>query len=217
MVQFPGFGPDDFDIFLIPDFHERMFHVRSRLRPKLAQLGDDVAPALQFSDHPLYPHTASHARRRINPPDDTWVAFSRSPRGYKRFAHFEIGIDRHQVFVRFVVKPEGSDDKPHLLAYLRQAGAGAFRLNDPEPIYWYRDDHGQSFEPIAHLDDQSVVAIADTAAKKSRGFAVGMVLARDNPIVASAQLVPKSINMINHLAPLYVHTVASEPAAAPHG
>ncbi len=217
MVQFPGFSPDDFDIFLIPDFHERMFRIRSRLRPKLAQLGDDIAPALLFSDHPLYPHTASHARRRVNPPNDTWVAFSRSPRGYKRFAHFEIGIDRHQVFVRFVVKPEGVDDKPHLLAYLRQAGADAFRLSDPEPIYWYRDDHGQSFQAISRLDDQAVATIADATAKKSRGFAVGMALARDQAVVASAQLVAKSINMITHLAPLYVHTVTSEPVASSHG
>lgn len=210
MVEFPGFTREDFEAFAIPEFHDRMFYIRSQIRPKLAQLGDDVAPKLSSVDHPLFPHTASHARRRINPPEDTWVAFSRSPKAYKRYAHFEIGLDRQQVFVRFVVKPEGQDDKPQLLAYLKAAGVAAFKLVDPEPIHYYQDDHGRFPQDITTLDEAMVGSIIETTAKKSHGFAVGMVLHRSNPVVASASLVAKCVNMITHLTPLYRHSIAAE-------
>jgi uncharacterized protein YktB (UPF0637 family) len=211
MVQFPGFTGEDFEAFSIPEFHDRMFYIRSRIRPKLAQLGDDVAPKLTALGHPLYPHTASHARRRVNPPDDTWVAFSRSLRGYKRYAHFEIGVDREQVFVRFVVKPEGEEDKPALLRHLEVSGLEAFRqLKDPEPIYWYRDDHGH--DPVAAIDltSERLGEIINHTRKKSHGFTVGMSILRTNPLVSSAQLVAQSVNMITHLSPLYLHTVSEE-------
>ena len=210
MVQFSGFAAEDFEVFSIPEFHDRMFYIRSRIRPKLAQLGDDVAPKITVG-HPLYPHTASHARRRVNPPDDTWVAFSRSMRGYKRYAHFEIGLDREQVFVRFVVKPEGEDDKPGLLRYLQTQGLDAFRqLHDPEPIYWYHDDHGRGPLAISDLRADTVASMIQDTAKKSKGFTLGMVLAKTNPVVHSAQLVAKCVNMITHLAPIYLNTLSPE-------
>ncbi len=211
MVQFSGFSAEDFEAFSIPEFHDRMFYLRSQIRPKLAQLGDDVAPKLTVISHPLYPHTASHARRRVNPPDDTWVAFSRSVRGYKRYAHFEIGLDAEQVFVRLVVKPEGEDDKPALLRHLRAKGLDAFRqLNDPEPIYWYLDDHGHNPVPTATLTDDDLAGIIAETSKKSRGFGVGMVLSKQNPKVRSAQLVAQCVNMITHLSPLYRAIVAED-------
>lgn len=218
MVQFPGFDAQDFDVFAISDFHDRMFHIRSRIRPKLAQLGDDVAPKLSTLGHPMYPHTASHARRRVNPPDDTWVAFSRSARGYKRYAHFEIGINHEEVFVRFVVKPEGTDDKPGLLQLLKVNGIEAFQaLKDPEPIYWYRDDHGRDPMRIADLTPEAVSHILKETDKKSRGFTLGMVLNRANAVVRSAQLVAASANMITHLGPIYRATVAEDAAVGAHG
>lgn len=210
MVQFPGFTRHDFEIFTIPEFHERMFHIRTQIRPKLAMLGDDVAPGLSaIVGHPMYPHTASHARRRVNPPDDTWVAFARSARGYKRYAHFEVGIDVSQVFIRFVVKPEGEEDKLLLLEYLRREGLDALRLEDPEPIAWYRDDHGRGRELLSRLDSERFDEILHLTAKKSHGFALGVSLSRDSAAVGSAQLVPKSLNVLTHLAPLYQGVLAA--------
>ena len=37
----------------------------------------------------FYPHVAKHARRSVNPPKDTWVAFATSKRGYKMLPHFK--------------------------------------------------------------------------------------------------------------------------------
>ncbi len=209
MNQFPGFTQEDFDIFLIPEFHERMAHLRRQIRPKLAKLGDDLSPKLEtLVGHPLYPHTASHARRRVNPPDDTWVAFSRSERGYKRYAHFEVGICLDYVFVRFVVKPEGEDDKPGLERYLESDGLKAFELRDPSPIFWYRDDHGVDPFPIEAIDHHKMAEILHKTKVKSHGFTVGITIARHNPVVAGAELVTRSYNAIAHLNPLYQGTVS---------
>ena len=211
MYQFTGFSQDDFNVFLIPEFHDRMSALRTRIRPKLAMIGDDLAPQLaDFLHHSIYPHTASHARRRVNPPDDTWVAFSRNERGYKRFAHFEVGITLDYVFVRFVVKREGEDDKPSLLRYLHSVGTEAFQLSDPSPIYWYKDDHGVEAFPIQDITATKTKEIIRYTEVKSHGFTVGITLARTNAVVGKAELITRAYNAIVHLAPLSIGSVPSE-------
>lgn len=211
MYQFAGFAPDDFDIFLIPEFHDRMTAVRTHIRPKLAMIGDDLAPRLtELLRQPIFPHTASHARRRVNPPDDTWVSFSRNERGYKRFAHFEVGITLNYVFVRFVVKREGEDDKPALMRHLRSQGEDAFRLSDPAPIYWYKDDHGVDPFPLSEITPAKVSEIIRHTDVKSHGFTVGLTFSRTDPVVASAALIARTYNVIAHLSPLYAGAVPLE-------
>ncbi|PSR23326.1 MAG: DUF1054 domain-containing protein [Sulfobacillus acidophilus] len=211
MYQFSGFSKPDFDVFLIPEFHVRMSALRTTVRPKLAMLGDDLAPLLaEVTGHAMYPHTASHARRRVNPPDDTWVAFSRSERGYKRYAHFEVGIFLDGVFVRFSIKPEGGDDKQALLQYLAGHQAKAFDLKDAAPIYYYANDHGINGRDIRSLTVENIPAIIQKASLKTHGFSVGMVFDRDQAVVRSAELVTRAHNAIRHLAPLYVGTMAAQ-------
>lgn len=216
MYQFAGFSKTDFDVFLIPEFHDRMSALRSTVRPKLAMLGDDLAPRLkEITGHAMYPHTASHARRRVNPPDDTWVAFSRNERGYKRFAHFEVGIARDYVFVRFSIKQESDEDKERLLQYLNSEGPEALsRLKDPEPIYYYRDDHGQGERPVTSITATDMSDIIQKTALKSHGFTVGLTFPREDAIVRSAELVSRAHNAIRHLSPLYAGVVF-EDASAP--
>ncbi len=208
MYQFAGFAKMDFDVFLIPEFHERMSALRTLVRPKLAMLGDDLAPRLQeITGHAMYPHTASHARRRVNPPDDTWVAFSRSERGYKRYAHFEVGITLDSVFVRFAIKPESDEDKQAFLQYVAVRGTEAFQLKDPEPIYYYQDDHGHGGQNIDTLTPDSIRDVLHKTSLKSHGFTLGISFDRDNPILKSAEFVTRAHNAIRHLAPLYEGTL----------
>lgn len=211
MYQFAGFSKMDFDVFLIPEFHERMSALRTQVRPKLAMLGDDLAPRLHdITGHTMFAHTASHARRRVNPPDDTWVAFSRSERGYKRYAHFEVGICRDYVFVRFNIKPESDEDKKMFLRYLKTHGMEALKLRDPDPIYYYQGDHGEGPENVERLSPSDLPSILHRTALKSRGFTVGLTFERDNPLLRSAEFVTRAHNAIRHLMPLYAGTVQAE-------
>ena len=51
----------------------------------------------------IFAHVAKHARRTINPPKDTWVAFAGNSRGYKMQPHFQIGLWGTHVFIWFAI------------------------------------------------------------------------------------------------------------------
>jgi uncharacterized protein YktB (UPF0637 family) len=92
-LAFPGFTATDFDAFLVPGLEGRMAAIKAGPRPKLEDLGRLLAPELErLIGTPFYAHIAKHARRTVNPPADTWVAWSTNPRGYKMAPHFQVGL-----------------------------------------------------------------------------------------------------------------------------
>ena len=93
------FKPKDFKAFNVEGLDARMEALNEYIRPQLHELGG------YFSDfftsqtgETFYPHVAKHARRSVNPPKDTWVAFATSKRGYKMLPHFQIGMFEDQLF-----------------------------------------------------------------------------------------------------------------------
>ena len=75
-----------------------MQQIHTRLRPKLEALGHSLLPGVsRATGSPAYAHVARHARRTVNPPDDTWVAFGPDLRGYKKHPHFKVAVSRHCV------------------------------------------------------------------------------------------------------------------------
>ena len=205
MVEFLGFNNQDFDVFLIPDFHERMFRIRSQIRPKLAQLGEDVAQRLvpAIFDSPLFPHTASHARRRVNPPDDTWVAWGPSARGYKAFPHFEAGIAADGLFARFVLKPEAQSAKPAVLASLSTGRLTALKQSQTRPVYWYRGDHGEGPVPVDQLSEDTLASYIVEAQKPQHSVAIGEVMTRRRTLGAGPDVARWFLAAFQDLAPLY--------------
>ncbi|MRX71672.1 DUF1054 family protein [Bacillus lacus] len=102
--MFQGFGKEDFNIFTIEGLQPRMDAIISQVRPKLEELGTHFSASLSGqAGEELFAHVAKHARRSVNPPDDTWVAFANSKRGYKKLPHFQIGLWETHVFVWFAV------------------------------------------------------------------------------------------------------------------
>ncbi|NHC42895.1 DUF1054 domain-containing protein [Bacillus sp. MM2020_1] len=103
-MSFKGFTNEDFDVFLIDGLEARMSALKETVRPKLEGLGEYFAPVLSaLSNDEMFVHVAKHARRTINPPKDTWVAFSNNPRGYKMMPHFQIGMWNTHLFIWFAV------------------------------------------------------------------------------------------------------------------
>ncbi|HCX9402209.1 TPA: YktB family protein [Staphylococcus aureus] len=104
------FKPKDFKAFNVEGLDARMEALNEYIRPQLHELGG------YFSDfftsqtgEAFYPHVAKHARRSVNPPKDTWVAFATSKRGYKMLPHFQIGMFEDQLFVMFGIMHEAKD------------------------------------------------------------------------------------------------------------
>jgi uncharacterized protein YktB (UPF0637 family) len=97
-----GFKSADFDVFNIDGFEPRMTALKAQVRPKLEAIGAAIAPRLsEIIGETIYPHVAKHMRRTVNPPDDTWVAFSTNARGYKAHPHFQVGLWSSYLFIRF--------------------------------------------------------------------------------------------------------------------
>src|SRR4051794_2611541 len=104
IMDFNGFKNEDFEVFHIDGLEARMQALIERIRPKLEVLGHHFAPTLStVTGDEMFAHVAKHARRTINPPKDTWVAFANNPRGYKMLPHFQIGLWNSHLFVWFAV------------------------------------------------------------------------------------------------------------------
>ena len=103
-MDFNGFKNEDFEVFHIDGLEARMEALIERIRPKLEVLGHHFAPTLTtLTGDEMFAHVAKHARRTINPPKDTWVAFATNPRGYKMLPHFQIGMWNTHIFIWFAV------------------------------------------------------------------------------------------------------------------
>ncbi|MGM0919880.1 MAG: YktB family protein [Bacillota bacterium] len=103
-MDFKGFTNEDFDVFKIDGLDERMEALIHTVRPKLEQLGEQFASELSgMTGDEMFAHVAKHARRSVNPPKDTWVAFASNKRGYKMLPHFQIGLWETHAFAWFAV------------------------------------------------------------------------------------------------------------------
>ncbi|TMW73044.1 YktB family protein [Alteribacter natronophilus] len=119
-MSFQGFTEKDFNVFTIDGLEPRMDAIKTSVRPKLEELGNHFAGWLtEKTGEDMFPHVAKHARRKVNPPDDTWVAVAHNKRGYKKLPHFQIGLFESHVFVWFAVIYE-SPIKSHFAGLLKE-------------------------------------------------------------------------------------------------
>jgi uncharacterized protein YktB (UPF0637 family) len=141
------FTAKDFKVFDIGSFRERMDAIRGSIRPKLASIGEALAPKASVAvDRPLFVHVAKHARRTVNPPDDTWTALGCDSRGYKKDVHYRVSVSRNCVRLLFEAGPE---------YYAKPAWARAWARSHSElwqsvqGLSWFKDEHDE--EPEARL------------------------------------------------------------------
>lgn len=108
------FTKKDFETFAVEGLDARMEVLKESVSPKLEKLGNYFAPILQgLTNDEMNVHVAKHARRSVNPPEDSWVAFSNSKRGYKQLPHFQIGLWKTHVFVWFALIYESPQKKEY--------------------------------------------------------------------------------------------------------
>jgi uncharacterized protein YktB (UPF0637 family) len=165
------FTEKDFRVFDQPGFAERMAALRSQVRPKLEALGETLAPGLQrITGVPLYPHVARHARRTVNPPEDTWVAFGAERRGYKKAPHFKIAISRHCVRFLFEIGPEHPAKAAWVRAWRREAPRLRKTLAKRPDLAWFRNEHDEEpAVPLARLGDREWRRLAEELVRMRDG------------------------------------------------
>ncbi len=202
-----AFVAGDFKVFDVTGFRARMDEIRGRVRPKLETLGHGLAPAVSRSaGAEVFAHVAKHARRTVNPPDDTWVAFGPDARGYKKHCHFKIAISRRRVRFLFEVGPEHADKRRWAAAWKRSAPRLAPVLRRVKNLAWFKNEHDEEpAAPLAELTPEKLGELADELIRTRDGqFVVGRVVPADEAARwTEAQYRSAALETFRALAPLY--------------
>ncbi|GGA32254.1 UPF0637 protein YktB [Kroppenstedtia guangzhouensis] len=198
-----GFEDRDFDVFTIKGLKPRMEGLKERIRPKLKGIGETIAPYLsRLTGDEMYIHVAKHARRTVNPPDETWVAWSPQKRGYKSQPHFQVGIRETGLFAMFALIYE-YPDKPgfaqNLLEQLDEILPGL-----PSDFVLSQDHTRPEVHPLSELGREGVEATLERLRNvKKAEFLCGRVLSREDPKVHDStqlkEVIRETFSSLEHL------------------
>jgi hypothetical protein len=183
------------EVFRIEGFEERMAPIRQTVRPGLQRLAVRLADLMSNRGLPVFPHVASHMRRRVNPPNETWLALGPARRGYKAWGHMGVFIGKGGCSVRFVVKDEAEGPKKNLGLWFRE---------DPESGNWFRKHAGVLDYDMVHGTGLAGPSLSRTSEEmgerllqlKTAGCDLGWSLPFDTSLEALA-------GTLETLAPLY--------------
>ncbi|MCL6548744.1 MAG: DUF1054 domain-containing protein [Alicyclobacillus sp.] len=177
-MEFVGFEDADFQVFEVPGLEARMQALKAQLRPKFEQLGRDFVPFLSdLFGHPMFAHVAKHARRTVNPPDDSWVAFCHDRRGYKKHPHFQIGAWRTHAFATFGLIEE-SPERAAYAARLKEHAGEVLRRIPPDYV-WVPNHMDPAAIPHADLDEEEFIGLVDKLTRRQGELLVGIRIPRD--------------------------------------
>jgi uncharacterized protein YktB (UPF0637 family) len=138
-MRFNGFKEQDFNVFQTEGLDQRMEQIINQIRPKLEILGDKYAEELTaITGEEMFFHVAKHARRTVNPPKDTWVAYAPNKRGYKMLPHFQIGLFETHVFIWFALIYESPIKDSFGKVFLKNLKS--IKKDIPDSFVW-SDDH----------------------------------------------------------------------------
>ncbi|MEJ9232193.1 DUF1054 domain-containing protein [Peribacillus butanolivorans] len=203
-MNIASFSADDFNVFKIDGLEPRMDALKEQIQPKLQALGEHFSQQLSvMTGEEMFPHVAKHARRKVNPPNDTWVAFAANSRGYKMMPHFQIGLWETHMFIWFAVIYE-APNKVEIGRHLEQNTKQLIK-NIPSHYVWSMD-HTKP-EVIPHdglsVDDLNSMFNRLQTVKKAE-ILCGIRISREEAIQLNDDDFIKTINdAFEHLLPLY--------------
>jgi uncharacterized protein YktB (UPF0637 family) len=203
----PAFVAADFKVFDVKGFQPRMGEIRGRIRPKLEAFGHSLAPGVsRATGAETFTHVAKHARRTVNPPDDTWVAFGPDARGYKKHCHFRVAVSRNCVRFLLEIGPEHADKKRWAAAWRKNAGKLAPVLRRVRGLARFKNEHDQ--QPAALLADLTAEQFGELGDELMRTRDGQLVLGRvvsaeEAARWTEAQYRTAALETFRALAPLY--------------
>lgn len=202
-TQYPAFTKYDFEVFQVPGLENRMEAIREAIRPKFELYGQAIASYLAPKlGEEVFVHIAKHARRTVNPPDETWVAWATNKRGYKAHPHFQLGLRNSYLFAWFSLIYECEKKQPFARRLQEQK-----QLWDQLPDHFYlSEDHTKpDVTPIQGMTDDQIMQILDRLAKvKKAEFLCGIAIPPEEIIrLSGEQLLQKLEQTFDQLLPLY--------------
>ncbi|MGM0844443.1 MAG: YktB family protein [Bacillota bacterium] len=203
-MNFNGFTEDDFNVFTINGLEERMEALIGTVRPKLETLGQHFAPTLStMTGDEMFPHVAKHARRSVNPPDDTWVAFANNKRGYKKHPHFQIGLWETHVFVWFALIYEAPDKEEY--GKKLEENIDRIRKIIPQNFVWSGDHTRPESKAFSEMDNKELSSLFHRVQTvKKAEILCGIRISREQAVTYSGDEIIEIISdAFVKLLPLY--------------
>ncbi|WP_374723810.1 YktB family protein [Calidifontibacillus erzurumensis] len=206
-MSLPSFTKDDFQIFTVPGLEQRMELIRSHIQPKFQAIGSNLVSELEMKlGNDMYLHIAKHARRTVNPPNDTWLAIAHDKRGYKKHPHFQVGLFDDHVFVWLAFIYELPNKKQIGQALLDQIQL----IKELPEDYVISVDHTQKDAfPVTNADEM-VKALERFRDIKKGEFLIGKQFSTDDPILQNGDEFINTVkNIFFTLLPIYKVSMAA--------
>lgn len=193
----------DFDVFEIDGLEPRMEALTTIVRPKFQELGEMYSSYFSAkTGDEFFPHVAKHARRTINPPKDSWVAFAPYKRGYKSLPHFQIGLWNTHLFIIVAIiyeAPQKSEMATRLL--------NAINLFDelPDSFIFSGDHMSQDSIPLKTGREKQLEELIIRLRDVKKGeFLVGRHISREEAVkLSSEQFLQLTEETFEALMPVY--------------
>ncbi|MGG3282690.1 DUF1054 domain-containing protein [Paenibacillus solani] len=199
-----AFTDQDFDVFSVPGLEARMEVLIERVRPKLEMLGAELAPYISaLVGEEMFVHVAKHARRTVNPPIDTWVAWAANKRGYKALPHFEVGMFGTHLFVIFAIiyeSPNKAVFAKHLKAKLKMTVKAV-----PNNFYWSMDHMNPEGTTHQSMSEQDFARLIEKLKQvKKAEVMCGLRIPREEAVkLTGDELIHTVQETFEKLLPLY--------------
>lgn len=193
-MKFTGFEKEDFDLFLIDGLEARMDKLISQLRPKFYDLGSDLEePLSELVGYKMKTHVAKHARRKTNPPNDSWFAIADANyRGYKMLPHFQVAVWNTHVLIQWGLIYEAESKKvfgERLIENIK-----GVRQNIPGSYSLFKDHMKPEGRTLDSLSDDELVDYASRLFKNKNGeLMVAKVLTKEEALLLSPSEFEKTV------------------------
>ncbi|MFJ8530678.1 YktB family protein [Bacillus sp. NPDC094106] len=198
------FKSTDFAVFSVDGLEERMNAIKTNIHPKLEALGEQFSHYLsEQTGETFFYHVAKHARRKVNPPNDTWVAFSTNKRGYKMLPHFQIGLWGTHAFIYFGLIYECPQKVEAAHAFLEHLND--LKTNIPNDFVWSIDHTKPSVKSHNILESKDLQKMIERLATvKKAELLVGIHISPEEfPEMTNEQFLAKVESTMQSLLPLY--------------
>lgn len=197
------FSNKDFEVFTINGLDARMEALTEIVRPKFHELGAHFESF--FSTHlgeEFFYHVAKHARRTVNPPKDSWVAFAPYKRGYKALPHFQIGLWNSHLFIAVAVIYEAKNKE--LMAESLLGNMHVFDQTDS--TYSISGDHmSPQYETLNEQKNEQLTALLTRLQNVKKGeFLIGRYLTVEEATqLSKEQFFELATTTFESLLPIY--------------
>ncbi|MBD8031605.1 MULTISPECIES: YktB family protein [Solibacillus] len=177
---------EDFQVFEIDGLDERMEALTNLIRPKFHELSETFTGYFSAqTGEEFFGHVAKHARRTVNPPKDSWVAFAPYKRGYKALPHFQIGLWGTHLFIVIAViyeAPQKNEMAQRLLTNINT-------IKDLSDDYVISGDHMQPDAiPLKEARDEKLEQLLVRLRDVKKGeFLIGRHIPANDAIQMSAE------------------------------